>query len=133
VFFVSRLLGTNYYADLTLPFILRFPRFSLGLFWEIIKANIDVALIILNPRLPIDPRIFKLPVRLKGDLPRSVYAASINLTPGTVVVEIQDDFFLVHALAARHESGLVNGQVEEVVARLFGQELRHVEEEVTIA
>ena len=118
---------------MTLPFILRFPRFGLGLFWEIIKANIDVALIILNPQLPIDPRIFKLPIRLKGDLPRSVYAASINLTPGTVVVEIQDDYFLVHALAERHETGTASGGMEDVVARLFGQKLPPMVEGVTIS
>ncbi len=122
-FFTMKLLGNKLDKTFTVSVLIRFPAFAFGLLWEIIKANIDVALIVVNPGLPIDPRIFQFRTRLKGDLPRTVFAASSNLTPGTVVVDIQQDVFSVHALAARHESGLLTGQMEQAVARLFGQEL----------
>ena len=122
-FFTSNVLYNKFDKAITLPVLLKFPFYAVALIWEIIKANIDVAMIVLNPGLPIDPRIFHFRTRLKGDVPLTVFAMSINLTPGTVVVDIQDAIFGVHALAARHEEGLLSGQMEEAVARLFGQEL----------
>lgn len=126
-FFVAlltrQILGRGLDENITLPVLIRFPVFALSLIREIIKANIDVALIVINPHLAIEPRIFRLKTRLKGDLPRTVYAVSINLTPGTVVVDVEDDVFSVHGLAARHEEGFAGGQMEQMVAKLFGQKL----------
>jgi multicomponent Na+:H+ antiporter subunit E len=106
--------------DITLPVLARFPVFAVRLIWEIIKANIDVAKIIINPKLPIDPRVTEYRTFLKGDLPKTVFADSITLTPGTVTLEIKDDIFYVHCLAAHHEEGLHQGTLERMVAWLFG-------------
>ena len=125
--FTIKLFGSAAYDGLTPIFLIRFPLFASGVVWEIIKANIDVAGIIINPGLPIDPRVFQFRTRLQGDFPKTIFAAFINLTPGTVVVDIQDDVFTVHALAERHETGLLGGQMEQAVARLFGQELTQAE------
>ncbi|MDY6795289.1 MAG: Na+/H+ antiporter subunit E [Actinomycetota bacterium] len=100
--------------------ILRFPFFALALVLEIIKANIDVALIIVNPRLPIDPRIVEYRTYLPDDLPRTVFADSITLTPGTVTLELEEDRLYVHCLVAHHEEGLRDGRLERMVAWLFG-------------
>jgi multicomponent Na+:H+ antiporter subunit E len=115
------LFGRDAYTGVTPTVLIRFPLFTAGIIWEIIKANIDVAGIILDPRLPIDPRVFEYKTQLQGNFPRTLFAASINLTPGTVVLDIKDDIFAIHALAARHESGLETGDMERAVARLFGQ------------
>lgn len=100
--------------------MLRFPFFALALIVEIIKANIDVALIIINPRLPIDPRIVEYQTFLPDDLPRTVFADSITLTPGTVTVELEGDRLYVHCLAEQHQEGLLAGKLERKVAWLFG-------------
>lgn len=100
--------------------ILRFPFFALALLLQIIKANIDVALIIVNPRLPIDPRIIEYWTYLPDDLPRTIFADSITLTPGTVTVELDEDKLYVHCLAVHHEEGLRKGKLERMVAWLFG-------------
>lgn len=100
--------------------ILRFPFFSLALAVEIIKANIDVALIIINPKLPIDPRIIEYRTYLPDDLPKVIFADSITLTPGTVTVELEEEKLFVHCLAAHHEDGLREGTLERLVAWLFG-------------
>ena len=100
--------------------MLRFPVYALAMIWEITKANIDVALIIINPKLPVDPRIIEYKTYLPDDLPRTVFADSITLTPGTVTVELEEDRLYVHCLAPHHEEGLREGRLERLVAWLFG-------------
>ena len=86
--------------------------------WEIIKANYDVAKIILHPRLPIDPEIVEYRTYLPGDLPRTVFSDSITLTPGTVTVELEEDLLKTHCLCPYHQEGLAG--LERMVAWLFG-------------
>ena len=112
------LLGRALDSRITPAVLLRLPLFMVRLVWEIIKANYDVAKIILNPRLPIDPRIVAYRTYLPGDLPRTVFSDSITLTPGTVTVELKGDVLNVHCLCPYHEEGLPG--LEKMVAWLFG-------------
>jgi len=64
--------------------------------WELVKSNIDVAFRVLHPKLPINPGIVKVKTRLKSKLGRIILANSITLTPGTLTVEIKDDFYYIH-------------------------------------
>ncbi|OPX30023.1 MAG: hypothetical protein B1H09_05595 [Gemmatimonadaceae bacterium 4484_173] len=64
--------------------------------WELLKSNIDVALRVINPRLPINPGIVKVKTSLKSPLGRAVLANSITLTPGTLTVEMKNDYFYIH-------------------------------------
>lgn len=112
------LLGRALDPYITPVVLLRLPIFMVRLVWEIIKANIDVAKIILHPRLPIDPRIVEYRTYLPGDLPRTVFSDSITLTPGTVTVDLKDDVLNVHCLCPYHEEGLAG--LEKLVAWLFG-------------
>jgi len=66
--------------------------------WEIIKANIDVARIIIDPKLPISPVLFRTPASQKTELGQVIYANSITLTPGTVSVTTAHQIIDVHAL-----------------------------------
>ncbi len=111
------LLGQALDRRITPAVILRLPLFLVRLVWEIIKANYDVMKIILNPRLPIDPRIVEYRTYLPDDLPRTVFSDSITLTPGTVTVELKDDVLNVHCLCPYHEEGLAG--LERLVAWLF--------------
>jgi len=63
---------------------------------ELIKSNLDVAVRVLSPELPIKPGIVKVKTGLKSDLGKTVLANSITLTPGTLSVEIKDDFLYIH-------------------------------------
>jgi multicomponent Na+:H+ antiporter subunit E len=56
--------------------------------WECLKANIDVAMRVLNPKLPINPGIVKVKTTLKSDTGLTFLANSITLTPGTFCVDI---------------------------------------------
>ncbi len=112
------LLGTALNPRITPTVLIRLPWFMLRLIFEIIKANYDVAKIILNPRLPIDPMIVEYRTYLPDDLSRTVFSDSITLTPGTVTVELEEDLLKVHCLCPYHEKGLAG--LEKLVAWLFG-------------
>jgi len=57
--------------------------------WEVIKANVNVARIILDPKLPIDPELVRVPADQKTALAQVIYANSITLTPGTISMDIR--------------------------------------------
>ncbi len=77
------------------------------LFWEIAKANWDVAKIILNPKMPIRPHVFDTPASQTTEAGRVTYANSITLTPGTVTVAMAPDGMLtIHALTDAAREGV---------------------------
>jgi len=119
VYITVWLLGRALDPHLQPVVLLRLPFFLLRLWVEIVKANLDVARIILDPRLPVDPGIVEYRTFLRGDLPRTVFADSITLTPGTVTVWLEGDLLRVHCLCPYHREGLP--QLERMVAWLFGQ------------
>ncbi|WP_041522820.1 Na+/H+ antiporter subunit E [Gilvimarinus agarilyticus] len=68
--------------------------------WDIIIANMQVALLILGPRQKLQPAFMKVPLELKQDFTITLLANTISLTPGTVTVDLQMDegYLLVHGL-----------------------------------
>jgi len=67
---------------------------------EILVANIDVARVILRPKLKISPRVVFFHGTQKTDLGRAIYANSITLTPGTITTGVNGNEFEIHALRA---------------------------------
>lgn len=63
---------------------------------ELIHANLDVAFRVIQPRIPINPGIVKVKTSLKTRLGRIMLANSITLTPGTLTVETDGEFFFIH-------------------------------------
>ena len=88
--------------------------------WEIAKANVDVARRILNPRLPISPRLIEVPATQRSDIGQVVYANSITLTPGTVSVSVEDGTITVHALTREAAEGVETGEMDRRVTNLEG-------------
>jgi multicomponent Na+:H+ antiporter subunit E len=82
------------------PLILtwRLPGYWVWLIKEIFKANVKVARIILNPKLPISPIMVPFRACMKSDLARMIYANSITLTPGTITTGTEGDILRIHAL-----------------------------------
>ncbi len=96
-------------------------RYLVWLIWNIITANLEVARIILHPRMPLDPQLIRFRTQLKKPFAQVVVANSITLTPGTVTVDLKDQEFLVHSLAPNSASALVGGDLQNVVAAVFGE------------
>ncbi|MCF7885380.1 MAG: Na+/H+ antiporter subunit E [Candidatus Marinimicrobia bacterium] len=71
-----------------------FKRFFYGIayffkfLWEMAKANLHVAYLVIHPQVPIKPGIVKIKTNLKDDTALTVLANSITLTPGTLTVDI---------------------------------------------
>jgi multicomponent Na+:H+ antiporter subunit E len=73
--------------------------------YRLVLANFDMAYRVLSPKLPINPRIVKVPTDLQSDLKKLVLANTITLTPGTLSLDVEDDGVLVHWVNAQGESG----------------------------
>ena len=59
--------------------------------WEMAKANLHVAYLVLHPKVPIKPGIVKIKTKLKNPAALTVLANSITLTPGTLTVDIDPE------------------------------------------
>jgi multicomponent Na+:H+ antiporter subunit E len=92
--------------------ILLYVRYVYHLIIEIVKANIDVAKIVLSKNMDIQPHFFKVPLNIKKDLNKVIYANAITLTPGTLSVDIKDDYILVHALTSAAANGIEGSVLE---------------------
>ncbi|TKX45755.1 MULTISPECIES: monovalent cation/H+ antiporter subunit E [unclassified Halorubrum] len=82
------------------------------LLFEIVKANLVVAWVILDPRLPIDPTLNRMRVIVGSGLPLMTLANSITLTPGTLTVRARDSDLYVHSLLPWAREGLFDGSLE---------------------
>lgn len=65
--------------------------YILKFLWEMLKANLHVAYIVLHPMLPIKPGIIKIKTKLKKDTSLTFLSNSITLTPGTLTIDIDPD------------------------------------------
>ena len=82
---------------------------------EIVKANLDVARRILDPKLPIHPVLIRLKASQASELGQVIYANSITLTPGTVTMVVEDGEILVHAVAREMAEDLESGEMDRRV------------------
>jgi multicomponent Na+:H+ antiporter subunit E len=90
------------------------------LFWQILLSNLQVAYIVLNPRMleMIDPQLVRFRTRLQGSFARVTLAQSITLTPGTITVNLDNDEFTVYALTAAAAADLPGEMEERLIAAL---------------
>jgi multicomponent Na+:H+ antiporter subunit E len=103
----------------TLPRVGRAALFLPYLLWEVARANLSLAVVLLDPRLPIDPSVERLDVEADSNLERAVLANSITLTPGTVAVDVDDSSLVVHTLTAPSRADLREGRLRRAVRRVF--------------
>lgn len=68
--------------------------------WKMLEANVRLALIIINPSLPIKPSLVKGTTALKSDVGKLLLTSSITLTPGTLSVDVEGDDVYVHCVVA---------------------------------
>ncbi|KAB3534149.1 Na+/H+ antiporter subunit E [Alkaliphilus pronyensis] len=99
-----------------------FVLFIITLIVEIIKANFEVAKIVLNPRLPISPSFVTVPNSVKKDTNKVILANAITLTPGTLTVDLTDEGYIVHALTKEAGEGIKGSKLEAAVIKLEADE-----------
>lgn len=82
---------------------LRVVEYAAVVLYDIVVANLQVAVIILGPLSRLRPAFVRVPLDLRTDFAVTVLASTVTLTPGTVSVEVEDDgtgcrWLVVHAL-----------------------------------
>jgi len=87
---------------------------------EIIVSNFHVAKIVLSKKLPIDPGFETIRQPLKKDLNKTLYGNAITLTPGTLTVDMEDDFIIVHGLEKHSVKSLEGSKLEKAFMNLEG-------------
>ncbi|MBJ3763237.1 Na+/H+ antiporter subunit E [Maribius pontilimi] len=86
-----------------IPRPLRLVSYILVVLWDILVANVQVAMIVLfKPNADMKSNWVTIPLDLKSPEAISILAGTITLTPGTVSADLSDDgvALLVHALDA---------------------------------
>ena len=112
------------FPPLSIKVVLFFLLYAFVLFWEIIKANFDVAYRVVHPKMPIRPGIVVIRTRLKSDIAKMILANSITLTPGTFTLDVVGDELLVHWINVRTEdvdeaTSLIGGRFEKYLRAIF--------------
>lgn len=92
-------------------------RFWLFLSREIVVANIDVVRRVFTPGKSISPQWIQLPLPMKSNLSRVIYANAITLTPGTVTVKVNKDEITIHSLSIEAADDLRSGRMAHAVPK----------------
>lgn len=111
--------GTRTQSFLTLEPWHRMLRYLPWLLLAIVKANLQVAWIVIHPRMPINPMIVRFRAPLASDVAQVTLAQSITLTPGTVTIDLEGADYTVHALTPESAEDLLNGTMQATVEGVF--------------
>jgi multicomponent K+:H+ antiporter subunit E len=84
-------------------------KFLATVLWDIVKANLMVAKLILGRNDKLKPAFIHIELDIKTPLGISFLANTISLTPGTVSCDLSADrrYLLVHALHAENSSDII--------------------------
>lgn len=96
-------------------------RYAPWLLWQIVRSNVQVARLVLDPRLPIDPVVIRARTGMRRELAVATLANSITLTPGTVTVDVDGEELIVHALTRETAADVASGTMAARVARVYGE------------
>lgn len=93
---------------------------------EIVLANVDVTYRVLAPRMPIEPQVIYIPLRVQTDLGVTTIANSITVTPGTIALDHDPDenALYVHIIDGRDPEAVVEPirQWENYALTIFDEE-----------
>ncbi len=103
----------------------RIFRFLLYLIWltqRILMAAWHIACVVLDPKLPLNPKLSRHKSILSGDKNLTIFGTSITLTPGTITVDIQNGEVLVHELDSDSAGDITSYAMENEIAKIKGEE-----------
>ena len=88
-------------------------RYIVNLIRDLTVSGIQVARLVLSPSLPIQPGIIAIPAETETDLGLALATHAVTLTPGELVVEIDDNHVMyTHALDATRAEAHVKGALK---------------------
>lgn len=113
---IARRMGFFAPTAFSLHLIPRLPSFWAWLGKELVKSNLEVARIVLSPKLPISPTLVTLPALPRGQVAQAILGNAITLTPGTVTVDDHEGKLIVHCLTREGAQSLRDGEMNRRVA-----------------
>ena len=93
------------------------------LFTRIVSSSLHITKLILDPRLPIHPRLIRYESKLIEPPAVVLLGNSITLTPGTITAEVNGQVLLVHAMDEVSGEDVTSRRLEAKIADVFGEEL----------
>lgn len=84
-------------------------RYVLMVIGDIIVANFEVAVLVVGSSKKLNPAFIAVPLDIQHDLPITILASTVSLTPGTVSAEISEDkkWLYVHVLKLKGKDELI--------------------------
>ena len=114
-FWLVRRMG--YFDDelFALHFSLRLLRYWGWLGGEVIRSSLEVARVVLDPKLPISPRVIDLKAESPHPFDQVILGNSITLTPGTLAIDVHEGVIKVHTLTEAGARELMSGEMNRRV------------------
>lgn len=106
--FVCKIMGWSFKKDLlTLGKLFLIIGYILALFWEILKANVNLYKIFFSKQMKTrEPVVVKFTTKLRTRTARVFLANAITLTPGTITVSLEGHELTVHCFDKSLAKGL---------------------------
>jgi multicomponent K+:H+ antiporter subunit E len=100
--------------------------FTLIYLREVVISTFRLGQLVLSPNLKLNPRFVEVPLDLKGEMPRFLFACLISMTPGTMSVGIDPDrgVLTVHLLECDDPERSIREMksvFEQPLIRIFGR------------
>ncbi|MGB3368125.1 MAG: Na+/H+ antiporter subunit E [Acidaminobacteraceae bacterium] len=101
--------------------ISKWIKFVAKLFVEVVKANIQVAIITLSKDMDVESVMVTYKSVLKDEFLLTILANSITLTPGTMTVDIKGNKLLIHCLNKEYSKSLCDMDIEIMLKGIEGE------------
>ena len=101
-----------------LRILVRLPTYWFWLMGEVVRSSIEVARVVLDPKLPASPTMVELKDLPEDAMGQAILGNSIILTPGTLTLDLQDDLLLAHSLTREGAAELATGEFSQRVRQL---------------
>ena len=115
---------------------LSFFRYAFTLLKDIILSSINVVKIILSEKLDINPGTISINTSNLTDQEKVLFANLITMTPGTFVIAIEGDNFLIHALNKNSLDFKDNKEMATLLKKMRHngemKDITNIEEEIKI-
>jgi multicomponent Na+:H+ antiporter subunit E len=95
--------------------------FTFWLLGRMIGSAVQIAYIVVNPRVPPEPGIVRIPIQLKSPAARAVLSNSVTLVPGTMTLEMTDREITVHTFTPDAVEDLATAALQNRIAYAFGE------------
>jgi multicomponent K+:H+ antiporter subunit E len=95
-------------------------KFMLVVLWDIVIANLVLAVRILGPVNKLQPAFMQVPLDIQHEFTITLFASTISLTPGTVSADLSLDgrYLLVHSLHVTDIDAAIAGMKQRYEAPL---------------